>query len=243
MSGYELISPKKPAEFPRYEDYYRHLMTNVKKGVDVEDNLNKLFSITYPVTRKTLNKWRNIEKDKDQLTPLVATAFMETVRHYDAEREDASFLKAYNLYITREVWKEYYHIEEGESVLKHKYRNEELRLDAIVDEDGTSAESYANTVPDTKSYGVDALALHDAIIHGVNDIFTDLEKQSMRKDTRKNLQRDKETFTTLVYARLDGDNTDQKEWGKRLDMTQSMVCRIWNKYLPMLEEYVMEAEE
>ena len=60
----------------------------------------------------------------------------------------------------------------------------------------------------------------------------------MRKDTRKNLQRDKEAFTTLVYARLEGDDTDQKEWGERLGMSQSMICRVWNKYLPMLEDYV-----
>ena len=238
MSGYELISHKKPAEFPRYEDYYRHLMTNVKNGIDVEDNLNKLFSVTYPVSRKTLNKWHNIEKDKDQLMPLVATAFMETVRHYDVEREDASFLKAYNLYITKEIVSEYFHVEQGERVLKRKYRNEEVRLDAVAETDDTGSEALSNTVPDIKSYEIDALALHDAIIHGVEDIFVDLEKQPMRKDTRKNLQRDKEAFTTLVYARLEGDDTDQKEWGKKLGMTQSMICRVWNKYLPMLEDYV-----
>lgn len=229
MKGYIINCQDKPKEFKRYEDYYRHL---VKEG-----NIDELFSSLYKITYKKMKKWSHVEKDIDQLTPIVSTAFMKAVRVYDPNREDASFLKLYDLFINREMIDEYYCTVNNERVIKYKYRDLELRLDATMDSDDTGVESYANVVPDRSGSQVEVLAIRDSILEGTERIFKQAEKEE-RAD--RNVKRDKVIFTTLLTAKLEGRKVSQKELSKELDITQSMVCRVWNKYLPKLENYVME---
>lgn len=240
MKGYILTCPEKPAEFKRYEDYYRHLMKNVRDGIDVNDSLDILFAITYPVAYKRMKEWKNIERDIEQLTPVIATAFLKTVRAYDVSRMDASFLKLYELFIKREMIDEYFCTVDKERVLKFKYRGSELHLDTPMSSGDNDTETYANVIPDRKGSDIDVMILKDCIHDGLNYIFEQAEKEGVRRD--RDLKRDKEIFSALVLSKLNGEHITQKELGRELGLTQSRICRVYNRYIDKLEKFVMEGE-
>lgn len=238
MKGYILTCPEKPAEFKRYEDYYRHLMRNVLEGIDVNSSLDELFAITYPIAYKRMREWHNVETDIDQLTPLVSIAFMKSVKTYNPYREDASFMRLYELFIKREMIDEYFCTVNKERVLKPKYRNTELRLDKVMDSDDTGQESYANVIPDRGGSQADVITVLDCIKEGVDHVFTQVEEEGVRRD--RDLKSDREIFEIMLNSKIQGEHLSQKELSKKVGMTQSMVCRIWNRYIHRLEKYVME---
>ena len=238
LKGYILEREPLPAEFKRYEDYYRYLMTNVRNGVDVNGNLNILFSTTYPIAYKKMQNWLNVEPNIDQMTPIIALAFMKSVRTYDPTREDASFIKLYDLFIRREMIDEYFCTVNKERVLKFKYRALDVSLDAPFKNDEGKSENFSNLLPDNKGSDIDVMILKDCIADGIDYIFEQEDREYTRKN--KNLKRDREIFRLLLESKMKGEQISQKEWGKRLNLQQSKICRIYQRYIGKLEKYVRE---
>ena len=86
----------------KYTDFINELVINIRSGVNVDENKDILFRLTYPLAVKELKKYSSIDTYEEML-PDVSIAFMKTLKYYDPYKERASFMNYYKLAMRSEI--------------------------------------------------------------------------------------------------------------------------------------------
>ena len=86
----------------KYNDFINKLVIDIRAGVNVEENKDILFRITYPLAVKELKKYSAIDTYAEML-PDVSIAFMKTLKNYDPYKERSSFMNYYKLAMRSEI--------------------------------------------------------------------------------------------------------------------------------------------
>ena len=221
----------------KMNDYAIKLCCDIRNNIDKEDAMDKLFRMTYPIMQKELRKYTNFGP-LDELTPDLSTAFMKTVKKFNPDKTNASFVNYYKRALKTEILHNYYgkyKATEETRTLKKTFEGTMGYLDdPLYNKDSLETSNWYDMIQDKNVNIEEEILANDykyTIHRIVNKIF---DKKGRGRNTEYN--RPKDMFTDYVDAILDDKKLTQKDIAKKYGIGNTGVCNMLIKYLPSFKE-------
>lgn len=233
---YEVSAYKIPEGY-KMNDYAIKLCHDIRNDIDKEDAMDKLFRMTYPLMLKELKKYTNFGP-LDELTPDLSIAFMKTVKKFNPDNPNASFVNYYKQTLKTEILANYYgkyKSTEESRTLKKTFEGTMGSLDdPLFNKDGIETNSWYDVIEDKNTNIEEEILANDykyTIHRIVNKMF---DKKGIIQKERA--ARPKAMFTEYVDAILDGNEVTQAEIADKYGIGRSGMNKTMTTYMPRFKE-------
>lgn len=232
----------------KFGEYALELIHEIKNGINVEENKEKLFRMSYPIMIKEVYKYTDI-RPVDELLADLSVSFMTTLKSFNINREQGStsFISYYKKAFCHEVMHSYFGYYIGAYPEKRKaclyFKKSIGSLDALDEYMCKSAKEGTHiTVSDV---------LEDTNINIENEIvdksFKDTVHYAIEKIFNPNgrgrgsrVENARKIFTAYVDSIIDDNHMTYDQIGEMYDSTKSNVCNVLKRYLPRLKDQLKE---
>lgn len=192
----------------KYNDFINELVIDIRAGVNVEENKDILFRITYPLAVKELKKYSAIDTYAEML-PDVSIAFMKTLKNYDPYKERASFMNYYKLAMRSEILLGRYQNRNTEDKrIRTLYDDSVASLDMkFGNKKGEDVGTVADVVPDSNADVTKDILYNDL----VETIYRAMDKIKVGANDPEMFERDRAIFMRYLEACMNGEKLKKVE--------------------------------
>lgn len=216
----------------KYNDFINELVINIRAGVNVDENKDILFRLTYPIVVKELKKYSSIDTYEEMLSD-VSIAFMKTLKNYNPYKERASFMNYYKLAMRSEI-------------LLTRYKNrgtEDKRLRTLYDDsvasldmrfgnkEGEDVGTVADVVADPNAEVTKDILYNDL----VETIYSAMDRIKVGMDDRERYDRDRAIFMRHVEACMNEEKITLSEIAEEFGVNYTYARRMIEDYKGRLE--------
>lgn len=215
-----------PKEY-KYNDFINKLVIDVRAGVNVEENKDILFRITYPLAVKELKKYSAIDTYAEML-PDVSIAFMKTLKNYDPYKERSSFMNYYKLAMRSEILLTRYQNRNTEDKrLRTLYDDSVASLDMrFGNKKGEDVGTVADVVADSNADITKDIMYNDL----VETIYYAMDMIKVGIDDRKRYDRDRAIFMRHVEACMNEEKITLREISEEFGVSYTYARRMVEDY-------------
>lgn len=233
---YEVSAYRIPEGY-KMSDYAIKLCKDIRNDIDKEDAMDKLFRMTYPIMLKELKKYTNFGP-LDELSPDLSIAFMKTVKKFNPDNPNASFINYYKQTLKTEILSNYYgkyKTTEETRNLKRTFEDTMGSLDdPLYNKDGVETNSWYDVIEDKNTNIEEEILANDykyTIHRIVNKIFDKKGKGRSAKCARP-----KAMFTEYVDSILDDEGLGQIDIARKYGIGRSGINKTITTYMPRFIE-------
>lgn len=233
---YEVSAYRIPEGY-KMSDYAIKLCKDIRNDIDKEDAMDKLFRMTYPIMLKELKKYTNFGP-LDELSPDLSLAFMKTVKKFNPDNPNASFINYYKQTLKTEILSNYYgkyKTTEETRNLKRTFEDTMGSLDdPLYNKDGVETNSWYDVIEDKNTNIEEEILANDykyTIHRIVNKIFDKKGKGRSAKCARP-----KAMFTEYVDSILDDEGLGQIDIANKYGIGRSGINKTITTYMPRFIE-------
>lgn len=233
---YEVSAYRIPEGY-KMSDYAIKLCKDIRNDIDKEDAMDKLFRMTYPIMLKELKKYTNFGP-LDELSPDLSIAFMKTVKKFNPDNPNASFINYYKQTLKTEILSTYYgkyKTTEETRNLKRTFEDTMGSLDdPLYNKDGVETNSWYDVIEDKNTNIEEEILANDykyTIHRIVNKIFDKKGKGRSAKCARP-----KAMFTEYVDSILDDEGLGQIDIARKYGIGRSGINKTITTYMPRFIE-------
>lgn len=233
---YEVSAYRIPEGY-KMSDYAIKLCKDIRNDIDKEDAMDKLFRMTYPIMLKELKKYTNFGP-LDELSPDLSLAFMKTVKKFNPDNPNASFINYYKQTLKTEILSNYYgkyKTTEETRNLKRTFEDTMGSLDdPLYNKDGVETNSWYDVIEDKNTNIEEEILANDykyTIHRIVNKIFDKKGKGRSAKCARP-----KAMFTEYVDSILDDEGLGQIDIARKYGIGRSGINKTITTYMPRFIE-------
>lgn len=233
---YEVSAYRIPEGY-KMNDYAIKLCKDIRNDIDKEDAMDKLFRMTYPIMLKELKKYTNFGP-LDELSPDLSIAFMKTVKKFNPDNPNASFINYYKQTLKTEILSNYYgkyKTTEETRNLKRTFEDTMGSLDdPLYNKDGVETNSWYDVIEDKNTNIEEEILANDykyTIHRIVNKIFDKKGKGRSAKCARP-----KAMFTEYVDSILDDEGLGQIDIARKYGIGRSGISKTITTYMPRFIE-------
>lgn len=215
-----------PKEY-KYNDFINKLVIDIRAGVNVEENKDILFRITYPLAVKELKKYSAIDTYAEML-PDVSIAFMKTLKNYDPYKERSSFMNYYKLAMRSEILLTRYQNRNTEDKrLRTLYDDSVASLDMrFGNKKGEDVGTVADMVADSNADITKDIMYNDL----VETIYYAMDMIKVGMDDRERYYRDRAIFMRHVEACMNEEKITLREIAEEFDVSYTYARRMVEDY-------------
>lgn len=232
----------------KFGEYALELIREIKNGINVEENEEKLFRMSYPIMIKEVYKYTDI-RPVDELLADLSVSFMTTLKSFNIDKEQgsASFIGYYKKAFCHEVMHSYFGYYVGAHPEKRKdclyFKKSIGSLDALDEYMCKNAKEAThitiNDIMEDTSINIEQEVIDktfkDTIHYAIEKIFNpDGRGRGPRVENARNV------FTTYIDSIIDDTPMTYDQIGGLYNTTKSNVCGILKRYLPRLQEQLKE---
>lgn len=220
-----------------YSEHVLDLACKIKRGEDVEKSKEELFCLTYSIMTKEIQKLTYI-RPAEELVADLSVAFMKTLKYFNPDIPNASFINYYKLTFKHEAASNYYgdyaaqHTELRKTVDYFKKSIgslEELSLFATQACSSDNNLDANDILPDTVNVEKDAM---DSTF--IEDVHKAIE-EIFPKDRRKT-ERVKSIFTMYIDSVLNNTGLTMTKISELHGTKKAHASHTIKRYLPRLQE-------
>lgn len=233
---YEVSAYRIPEGY-KMNDYAIKLCNDIRNDIDKEDAMDKLFRMTYPIMLKELKKYTNFGP-LDELSPDLSLAFMKTVKKFNPDNPNASFINYYKQTLKTEILSNYYgkyKTTEESRNLKKTFEGTIGSLDdPLYNKDGVETNSWYDVIEDKNTNIEEEILANDykyTIHRIINKIFDKKGKGRSAKCARP-----KAMFTEYVDSILDDEGLGQIDIANKYGIGRSGINKTITTYMPRFIE-------
>lgn len=223
----------------KFSEYAKILAKEIIEGRDVEDNKDKLFRMTYPAMYEYVMKFKNLYSEEYLISDM-SIAFMRTIRNFNPDADNASFLNYYKLATKTTIFNNYYgkyKKNEESRQLKRDIDNLMSSLEEpVYDSNGKNTGTWHDLTQD-ESFEIDTDIMRDCIHE---DIYNSIDAVFREYGQGKKTARSQKIFTTYVTDILNDNKRTQLDIGNQYGVSKYAVCRILQRYSPLLKEELIK---
>ena len=234
---YENIERVQVPEGLSISQYIHQLMLDIKRGIDVEENIDKVFKVSYPIAVTEALRYKE-SYGEELVLSVISIAFMKTFNNYNIQAENFSFLNYYRRAITTEIVWTYYgryiSTQEGKDLKRFYDLCTSSLDDTITDKDGDETSVYSIIPSNDPPIDKDIL-LRELI----EDIYSSLDKVLGGKYATRSPVVRKAIIAFLENIIYDKGLT-QVELGKSIGISRSYYSNIIYKYMPRLKQVLQD---
>lgn len=235
---YEVSAYRIPEGY-KMSDYAIKLCKDIRNDIDKEDAMDKLFRMTYPIMLKELKKYTNFGP-LDELSPDLSIAFMKTVKKFNPDNPNASFINYYKQTLKTEILSNYYgkyKTTEETRNLKRTFEDTMGSLDdPLYNKDGVETNSWYDVIEDKNTNIEEEILANDYkyTIHRIVDKIFDKKG----KGRSAKCARPKAMFTEYVDSILDDEGLGQIDIARKYGIGRSGINKTITTYMPrFIEEF------
>lgn len=235
---YEVSAYRIPEGY-KMNDYAIKLCKDIRNDIDKEDAMDKLFRMTYPIMLKELKKYTNFGP-LDELSPDLSLAFMKTVKKFNPDNPNASFINYYKQVLKTEILSNYYgkyKTTEESRNLKRTFEDTMGSLDdPLYNKDGVETNSWYDVIEDKNTNIEEEILANDYkyTIHRIVDKIFDKKG----KGRSAKCARPKAMFTEYVDSILDDEGLGQIDIANKYGIGRSGINKTITTYMPrFIEEF------
>lgn len=216
----------------KYTDFINELVINIRAGVNVDENKDILFRLTYPLAVKELKKYSSIDTYEEML-PDVSIAFMKTLKNYDPYKERASFMNYYKLAMRSEIILTRY----------QNRRTEDERLRTLYDDSVASLDMrFSNKKGEDVGTVADVVADPNAdvtkdILYNnlVETIYSAMDRIKVGACDPEMFEKDKAIFMRYLEACINGEKPKKVDIAKEFGVSFTYASNRIRDYKGRLE--------
>ena len=233
---YEVSAYRIPEGY-KMNDYAIKLCKDIRNDIDKEDAMDKLFRMTYPIMLKELKKYTNFGP-LDELSPDLSIAFMKTVKKFNPDNPNASFVNYYKQTLKTEILSNYYgkyKTTEETRNLKRTFEDTMGSLDdPLYNKDGVETNSWYDVIEDKNTNIEEEILANDYkyTIHRIVDKIFDKKG----KGRSAKCARPKAMFTEYVDSILDDEGLGQIDIANKYGIGRSGINKTITTYMPRFIE-------
>lgn len=233
---YEVSAYRIPEGY-KMNDYAIKLCKDIRNDIDKEDAMDKLFRMTYPIMLKELKKYTNFGP-LDELSPDLSLAFMKTVKKFNPDNPNASFINYYKQTLKTEILSNYYgkyKTTEESRNLKKTFEGTIGSLDdPLYNKDGVETNSWYDVIEDKNTNIEEEILANDYkyTIHRIVDKIFD--KKGKGRSVK--CARPKAMFTEYVDSILDDEGLGQIDIANKYGIGRSGINKTITTYMPRFIE-------
>lgn len=233
---YEVSAYRIPEGY-KMNDYAIKLCKDIRNDIDKEDAMDKLFRMTYPIMLKELKKYTNFGP-LDELSPDLSLAFMKTVKKFNPDNPNASFINYYKQTLKTEILSNYYgkyKTTEESRNLKKTFEGTIGSLDdPLYNKDGVETNSWYDVIEDKNTNIEEEILANDYkyTIHRIVDKIFDKKG----KGRSAKCARPKAMFTEYVDSILDDEGLGQIDIANKYGIGRSGINKTITTYMPRFIE-------
>lgn len=227
---YEVVAHRIPKDC-NFQETINDLVGNIRAGKDVEESMDILYRMTYLIVLPELNKYPYIGTP-DELISDMSMAFMKTIKGYDPDNPNASFIQYYKRAIFTEIINNYYGKFSHDAKKREEYRyfmNGVKSLSEEVYKDGIEAGTWEDLIEDDNNIfeeTIDRIGLEDAINKALDEIF----------DNPKTKARGEEIFRCYIELCMADEYVTYDKVAEKVGGCKANVSNIVHRYGPKLYE-------
>lgn len=231
------VSAYRIPEGYKMNDYAIKLCKDIRNDIDKEDAMDKLFRMTYPIMLKELKKYTNFGP-LDELSPDLSLAFMKTVKKFNPDNPNASFINYYKQTLKTEILSNYYgkyKTTEESRNLKKTFEGTIGSLDdPLYNKDGVETNSWYDVIEDKNTNIEEEILANDYkyTIHRIVDKIFDKKG----KGRSAKCARPKAMFTEYVDSILDDEGLGQIDIANKYGIGRSGINKTITTYMPRFIE-------
>lgn len=220
-----------PKEY-KYNDFINKLVIDIRAGVNVEENKDILFRITYPLAVKELKKYSAIDTYAEML-PDVSIAFMKTLKNYDPYKERASFMNYYKLAMRSEILLTRYQNRNTEDKrLRTLYDDSVASLDMrFGNKKGEDVGTVADVVADSNADVTKDIMYNDL----VETIYYAMDMIKVGACDPEMFERDKAIFMRYLEFCINGEKITHRELSEEFGVSHTYIRNRIEDYKGRLE--------
>lgn len=233
---YEVSAYRIPEGY-KMNGYAIKLCKDIRNDIDKEDAMDKLFRMTYPIMLKELKKYTNFGP-LDELSPDLSLAFMKTVKKFNPDNPNASFINYYKQTLKTEILSNYYgkyKTTEETRNLKRTFEDTMGSLDdPLYNKDGVETNSWYDVIEDKNTNIEEEILANDYkyTIHRIVDKIFDKKG----KGRSAKCARPKAMFTEYVDSILDDEGLGQIDIANKYGIGRSGINKTITTYMPRFIE-------
>lgn len=220
-----------PKEY-KYNDFINKLVIDIRAGVNVEENKDILFRITYPLAVKELKKYSAIDTYAEML-PDVSIAFMKTLKNYDPYKERSSFMNYYKLAMRSEILLTRYQNRNTEDKrLRTLYDDSVASLDMrFGNKKGEDVGTVADVVADSNADITKDIMYNDL----VETIYYAMDMIKVGACDPEMFERDKAIFMRYLEFCINGEKITHRELSEEFGVSHTYIRNRIEDYKGRLE--------
>lgn len=233
---YEVSAYRIPEGY-KMNEFAIKLCKDIRNDIDKEDAMDKLFRMTYPIMLKELKKYTNFGP-LDELSPNLSLAFMKTVKKFNPDNPNASFINYYKQTLKTEILSNYYgkyKTTEESRNLKKTFEGAIGSLDdPLFNKDGIETNSWYDVIEDKNTNIEEEILANDYkyTIHRIVDKIFDKKG----KGRSEKCARPKAVFTDYIESILDDEGHTQVDLSKKYGIGRSGINKTITTYMPRFIE-------
>lgn len=233
---YEVSAYRIPEGY-KMNEFAIKLCKDIRNDIDKEDAMDKLFRMTYPIMLKELKKYTNFGP-LDELSPDLSLAFMKTVKKFNPDNPNASFVNYYKQTLKTEILSNYYgkyKTTEESRNLKKTFEGTIGSLDdPLYNKDGVETNSWYDVIEDKNTNIEEEILANDYkyTIHRIVDKIFDKKG----KGRSAKCARPKAMFTEYVDSILDDEGLGQIDIANKYGIGRSGINKTITTYMPRFIE-------
>lgn len=233
---YEVSAYRIPEGY-KMNDYAIKLCKDIRNDINKEDAMDKLFRMTYPIMLTELKKYTNFGP-LDELSPDLSLAFMKTVKKFNPDNPNASFINYYKQTLKTEILSNYYgkyKTTEESRNLKKTFEGTIGSLDdPLYNKDGVETNSWYDVIEDKNTNIEEEILANDYkyTIHRIVDKIFDKKG----KGRSAKCARPKAMFTEYLDSILDDEGLGQIDIANKYGIGRSGINKTITTYMPRFIE-------
>lgn len=233
---YEVSAYRIPEGY-KMNEFAIKLCKDIRNDINKEDAMDKLFRMTYPIMLTELKKYTNFGP-LDELSPDLSLAFMKTVKKFNPDNPNASFINYYKQTLKTEILSNYYGKYKTTEESRNLKKNFESTIgsldDPLYNKDGVETNSWYDVIEDKNTNIEEEILANDYkyTIHRIVDKIFDKKG----KGRSAKCARPKAMFTEYLDSILDDEGLGQIDIANKYGIGRSGINKTITTYMPRFIE-------